>query len=237
KQITAQEAKLTLYQKQNIKVGDLLATLIERIAFEARENEFVDSKSGVSARLTISAYENLVSTAERRMLLNNEDKTFARIVDLVGVIPSVNGKIELVYEGEQEGAAIVAQNLLGRAIRNEFLQWFPDPGKLKKKKQPSPYQSIIGWFGEGNTVDCLFLEKDKDYTKILKSIPGLSDLVDLYVPKLADPEKTVMMEFVLFALSEHSLIGKKSLERSVQFKDLLGSMFSEKDMLTGEENN
>jgi magnesium chelatase subunit I len=237
KQITAQEAKLSPYQKQNIIVGDLIATLIERIAFEARENEYVDSKSGVSARLTISAYENLVSTAERRMLMNNEKKTVARILDLSGVIPSVNGKIELVYEGEQEGAAIVAQNLLGRAIRNQFLQWFPDPGKLKKKKQPSPYQTIINWFSEGNTIDCLFLETDTAYNKTLKNVPGLSEIIEEYIPKLNEQEKTTMMEFVLFSLAEHSLIGKKNLERSVQFKDLLGSIFSEKDMMSGDETN
>jgi len=233
KEITAQEAKITESQRKNIQVGDLVATIIERIAFEARKNEFVDAKSGVSARLTISAYENLVSTAERRMLLSGDDKTVARIVDLMGVIPSVNGKIELVYEGEQEGAAIVAQNLLGRSIRNQFLEWFPDPNKLKKKKQESPYQPILSWFNEGNTVDCLFLETDKNYTKGIKAIPGLDELVEKFVPKLKEPEKTVMMEFVLFALAEHSLIGKNSLERSVQFKDLLGSMFSEKDLFAG----
>jgi magnesium chelatase subunit I len=237
KQITAQEAKLSKVQKDSIQVGELVATLIERIAFEARDSEFVDSKSGVSARLTISAYENLVSTAERRMLLNNEEKTFTRIVDLYGVIPSVNGKIELVYEGEQEGAAIVAQNLLGKAIRNEFLSVFPDPNKLKKKKQISPYQAVISWFGDGNTVDCLFLDRDENYILTLNSITGLSDLVESFVPRLGEIEKAVMMEFVLFALAEHSLIGKNSLERSIQFKDLLGSMFSEKDLFQpGEEN-
>ncbi len=237
KQITAQEAKLSKDQKENIEVGELVATLIERIAFEARDSEFVDNKSGVSARLTISAYENLVSTAERRMLLNNEKKTFTRIVDLYGVIPSVNGKIELVYEGEQEGAAIVAQNLLGKAIRNEFLGLFPDPGKLKKKKQISPYQAVINWFSDGNTVDCLFLDTDENYIATLKSIPGLEDIVESFTPRLDKIDKAVMMEFVLFALAEHSLIGKNSLERSIQFKDLLGSMFSEKDLFQpGEEN-
>jgi magnesium chelatase subunit I len=236
RQITAQEAKLSPDQKSKIQVGDLVATLIERIAFEARDSEFVDNKSGVSARLTISAYENLVSTAERRMLLNNEAKTFARIVDLYGVIPAVNGKIELVYEGEQEGAAIVAQNLLGKAIRNEFLSVFPDPNKLKKKKELSPYLGIISWFSNGNTVDCMFLDTDANYIKTLKSIPGLDELVETFAPRLKEIEKAVMMEFVLFALAEHSLIGKNSLERSVQFKDLLGSMFSEKDLFKGEEN-
>ena len=237
KQITAQEAKLSKHQKENIEVGDLVATIIERIAFEARESEFVDAKSGVSARLTISAYENLVSTAERRMLLNGEDKTIVRISDLQGVIPSVNGKIELVYEGEQEGAGIVAQNLLGKAIRNEFLQLFPDPSKLKKKKQASPYQPIINWFGEGNIVDVLLLEDDKSYKKVLEAIPNLSELVETFSPKMTKTQKLVMMEFVLFALAEHSLIGKNSLEQGVQFKDLLGSMFSEKDFFSDEQNN
>lgn len=236
KQITTQEAKLSASQKQEIEVTDLLATIIERIAFEARESEYVDSKSGVSARLTISAYENLVSTAERRMLLNGDKKTVARVSDLIGVIPAVNGKIELVYEGEQEGAGIVAQNLLGKSLRNQFTEIFPDPSKLKKRKEASPYQAIINWFGEGNIVDILLLESEKDYKKGLESIPSLSDLVETFVPKLSKTQKLVMMEFVLFGLAEHSLIGKNTLEQGIQFKDILSSMFSEKDFF-GEQSN
>lgn len=237
KQITAQEARLSSSQKAAIEVVNLLSTIIERIAFEARESEFVDSKSGVSARLTITAYENLVSTSERRMLMNGETKTIARISDLVGVIPAVNGKIELVYEGEQEGAAIVAQNLLGKAIRNEFLQHFPDPSKLKKKKDTSPYQSIVNWFGEGNVVDLMLAENDKTFRKGLESIPGLNELVETFLPKLDKTEKLIAMEFVLFGMAEHSLIGKKDLVRGIQFKDILGSMFSEKDYFNDETNN
>jgi magnesium chelatase subunit I len=237
KQITAQEAKLSKEQQKTIEVGELAATLIERIAFEARESEYVDSKSGVSARLTISAYENLVSTAERRMLLNGEEKTHVRISDLLGVIPAVNGKIELVYEGEQEGAGIVAQNLLGKAIRNEFTEVFPDPGKLKKKKTPSPYQPILDWFGEGHVVDLMLQESEKAYKTGLEAIPGLSDLALTYFPKVQKNDKYVLMEFILFALAEHSLIGKKSLERAIQFSDILGSMFSEKDFFNNQQNN
>jgi magnesium chelatase subunit I len=218
-------------------VSDLIATLIERISFEARESEYVDSKSGVSARLTISAYENLVSTAERRMLMNGEEKTAARVSDLMGVIPAVNGKIELVYEGEQEGAGIVAHNLLSKAIRNEFVSIFPDPTKLKQRKEASPYQPIINWFGEGNVIDVLLAENDKTYKKGLESIPSLADLVDTYTEKLTKQQKLVMMEFVLFGLAEHSLIGKNNLERGIQFKDILGSMFSEKDFFGEQSDN
>ncbi|HMT30466.1 MAG TPA: magnesium chelatase [Bacteroidia bacterium] len=237
KKITAQEARLNADQTNRVEVGDLVSNILERIAFEARQSEFVDAKSGVSARLTITAYENLVSTAERRMLLNGDEKTFARISDLIGVIPAVNGKIELVYEGEQEGAGLVAMNLLGKSIRNEFLQHFPDPGKLKKKKESNPYQPIIDWFGEGNVVDLMLLEDEKSYKKGLEAIPGLATLVQAYAGKIEKNNKLVMMEFVLFALAEHSLIGKNILERGVQFRDILGSMFSEKDFFNDQQNN
>jgi len=237
KQITAQEAKITADQKTAIEVGDLVATLIERLAFEARESEYVDAKSGVSARLTISAYENLVSTAERRMLISGGTKTYARISDLMGVIPAVNGKIELVYEGEQEGAGLVALSLLGKAIRNEYLEHFPDPAKLKKKSDPSAQQTVLDWFAEGNVVDLLLMEDEATYRKGLEAIPGLADVVERYTPALSPQDKLVMMEFVLFALAEHSLIGRNSLERSIQFTDLLGSIFSEKDFFNDPGNN
>lgn len=235
KSITQQEAKITSEQKENITAGDLVTTLIERIAFEARESEYVDPKSGVSARLTIAAFENLISTAERRMLLNGETKTVARISDLYGVIPAVNGKIELVYEGEQEGAAIVAINLLGKAIRNEFLEWFPDPSKLKRKKETNPYQTIVNWFGDGNALDLMLQDDDATFKKRIGSVPGLEELAVKYCGKLSSDDKWIMMEFILFALAEHSLIGKSMLVRGVQFKDILGSMISEKDLFKDEQ--
>ncbi len=234
KKITIQEARLSEEQLKSVVVTDLLSGLLERIGFEARESEFVDSKSGVSARLSISAYENLVSTAERRMLINGEKKTVARISDLQGVIPAVNGKIELVYEGEQEGSGSVARSLISKAIRNEFIQHFPDPGKLKKKKEPSPYQPIVNWFAEGNVVDRLLMDTEKLYLKGLEAIPGLEALTSTYLKGLEKSELHVAMEFVLFGLAEHSLIGKSDLVQGTQFKDLMGSIFSEKDFLKEE---
>ncbi|MES2621857.1 MAG: magnesium chelatase [Bacteroidota bacterium] len=236
KEITQQEARINKTQKEKVEVSDLLKTLIEQIAFEARQSEFVDSKSGVSARLTISAYENLVSAAERRMLLNGDEKTFARIADLTGVVAAINGKIELVYEGEQEGAAMVAHGLIGKAIRNHFISLFPDPGKLKKKKQASPYQKVLEWFAENNEVDILLGYTDKEYKQTLDSIPALNELVAQLNIKLPANEKYLMKEFILHALAEHSQIGKAHLERGVQFKDLFGSVFSTKDLGLSEED-
>src|SRR4249920_1694794 len=131
--ITEQEAEVDDEQKSKIRVSDLVKRLIEQVAFEARASEFVDKKSGVSARLTISAFENAVSSAERRAIINNEKNTQVWLSDLAGIIPSITGKIELVYEGEQEGPYQVAYNLLERAIRTQFVQYFPNPDTLKKK--------------------------------------------------------------------------------------------------------
>src|SRR5690606_12218393 len=122
------------------------------VAFEARKSEYIDQKSGVSARLTISAYENLVSAAERRMLVSGQQATVARISDFVGVIPAITGKIELVYEGELEGPVHVAHRLIGGAIKTLFTQYFPHPEKAKKSKRENPYAPIIDWFIIGNEV-------------------------------------------------------------------------------------
>ncbi|HWB65167.1 MAG TPA: hypothetical protein VG603_16750 [Chitinophagales bacterium] len=237
KQITQQEAKVSAHQKGSIEVSGLLSTLIEQVAFEARESEFVDAKSGVSARLTISAYENLISTAERRLLINSEAKGFARISDLSGVVPAINGKVELVYEGEQEGSAAVARGLIGKAVRNHFISLFPDPSKLKKKKQPSPYQKVLDWFADNNELDMLLDDATAKYKHLLDAVPGLDDLLDKYTPGLSGNERYVMKEFVLHALAEHSQIGKAHLERGIQFKDLFGSVFSSKDLLSEEDLN
>src|SRR5678816_1463075 len=96
-EITEQLSLIAQEQKEKIHISDLLKRLIEQISFEARASEYVDKKSGVSARLTISAFENAVSAAERRSIVNNEKETQVWLSDLAGIIPSITGKIELVY--------------------------------------------------------------------------------------------------------------------------------------------
>jgi len=227
KEITLQEANIPEQQRESIGIFPLVQDLIEQVAFEARGSEFIDPKSGVSARLTISSYENIYSTAERRMLLNGEGKTAVRITDFWGVIPSITGKIELVYEGEQEGSLIVAQNLIGKAIRKQFLNYFPDPEKLKKKKEVSPFSTIIEWFGSGNEVDLLNDMPGKEYAKMLNGIPGLEEAVKKYFPKTKGEERLLLMEFILHGLAEYSLLSKNNLTTGLRFRDLFTSVFNQ----------
>lgn len=225
RKITAQEANLKGKPLDHIHVPELMKDLIEQIAIEARSSEFVDEKSGVSARLTVSAYENLISAAERRLYRNGESTTVVRVADLIGVIPAITGKVELVYEGEQEGAGLVAYNLIGKAIRTQFINYFPSPEQKKKEKGENPYALPIGWFGEGNAVDILASQSDKIYKSTLQQVPGLEKLVLELVENLAEKEKEFFMEFALHGLAEYSQLSKKLLDTGLQFKDLFSSMF------------
>lgn len=236
-EITEQEAKVSEEQKAKVKVSDMVKRLIEQVAFEARGSEFVDKKSGVSARLTISAYENAVSSAERRAIINNEKQTQVWITDLAGIIPSVTGKVELVYEGEQEGPYQVAMNLVDKAIRSQFIQYFPNPDTLKKrrasakpsvqeKEDENPYRSVISWFDKGNNLNLSFNTSDKDKIMLLYKVDGLHALVKKYFPKANEEQSALLMEFVLHGLSSYSLISKKIFESKVEFKDLIGSMMN-----------
>lgn len=231
KTITEQEARLSPEQREKIEMPDLCRMLVEQIAFEARKSEYVDQKSGVSARLTIAAYENLVSTAERRTLLYNDAKTMVRIADFAGVIPAITGKIELVYEGEQEGPTHVAYSLLGKAIRSLFTQYFPDPQSFKKpqgkKAATNPYQPIIDWFGNGNDLIMLNDLTDEQYRNSLYKVDGLYGAVKQLYPKADDAQTALLMEFLLHGLSEYSLISKKGVESGgYNFGDILGSMMN-----------
>jgi len=226
RKITQQEALLSPEQKTAIEVDGLVKDLVEQIAFEARNSEYIDKKSGVSARLTISAFENLVSNAERRMVINNESSTSVRITDFLGVIPAITGKIELVYEGEQEGPAKVANMIIGKAIKTMMLQFFPDPEKVKKSKAPNPYAEIINWFSDSNTI---LLNDDlplAEYKKSLESVAGLKDLVKKIHPKLSENQQLLLMEFVLHGLAEFSQLNKGFLDNGFAFSDMFNSLFN-----------
>ncbi|HEY6975529.1 MAG TPA: sigma 54-interacting transcriptional regulator [Chitinophagaceae bacterium] len=246
--ITEQEANVLEEQQRRINISDLVKRLIEQVAFEARNNEYVDKKSGVSARLTITAFENVMSSAERRAIIHNENQTQVWISDMAGIIPSITGKIELVYEGEQEGPYQVALNLVDKAVRSIFIQYFPNPETLKKRKtagrssipekeEDNPYKAITRWFDKGNHLDLMVDMKDSEKIAVLYKVEGLYGLVKKYFPRANDKESALMMEFVLHGLAAHSMISKKIIEGKIQFKDLIGSMMNLGQMNVDDDFN
>ncbi|WP_292946451.1 magnesium chelatase [Olleya sp. UBA1516] len=225
--ITQQEAKSDGRQKESIHVPELAKDLLEQIVFEARDSDFIDEKSGVSARLSITAFENLLSTAELRGLKNGDDTTTIRLSDFLGIIPAITGKVELVYEGEQEGAAQVAYNLIGEAVKSLFPEFFPKIEKLKKQEDVSPYDDIVSWFFNASEgFELLDGLRDKEYKNLLDAVSPLDDLLAEHQPKLTKQESYFVKEFVLWALVEYKQLSKHRFTEGIQFKDPYGSFIS-----------
>ena len=221
--ITEQEAKLDQLQSDAVYVPSLAKDLLEQIVFEARESEYIDNKSGVSARLSITAFENLLSTAERRALKSGLDKTTVRLSDFMGIIPAITGKVELVYEGEQEGAAVVAQHLIGDAIHTFFPAYFPKIEKLEKQDEKTAYSDLIEWFFAESGFELLDDATNEEYKSILDSITPLSVLIKKYQPQIANEDVYFMKEFVLWALVEYDKLSKDRISQGYQFSDIYGN--------------
>ena len=228
--ITDQEAQLSPSARERVVVPGVVRRVLDRIAFEARESEHIDERSGVSARLTISALEHLVAAGELRTLRNGNGQTRSRLTDLMAVIPAVNGKVELVYEGEQEGPAGVALSLVRRAIRREFPAVFPDPESIKKGKVEDPYQPIVAWFNR-NELSILKDQTEAEYIASLSRVTGLPEVVDKYCPGMPVEDHPAAMEFVLHGLAAFNEIGQSIVGTDVTFGDLIGNLFdpSEED--------
>ncbi|NNE31046.1 MAG: magnesium chelatase, partial [Winogradskyella sp.] len=224
--ITSQEAKLVESQAKNVYVPDLAKDLLEQISFEARESEYVDVKSGVSARMSITAFENLLSTAERRALLAGDEQTTVRLSDFIGIIPAITGKVELVYEGEQEGADFVANELLNNAIKTLFPRYFPKIEKLEKQDEETPYDDLISWFFNGDGFELLDDFNDATYKSKLDEVKPLDTLIADYQPEIDPKDVYFEKEFILWGLTQFKKLSKYRYAEGMQFKDPYGSYIS-----------
>jgi magnesium chelatase subunit I len=233
--ITEQEAHVARNGKE-IRIPQFFKEIVEQVAFEARKSEFVDQKSGVSARLTISAMENLISNAERRAIITGDPVVIPRLCDLPHVLPGLTGKIELVFEGEQEGSVKVSRALVGKAVRETFKRYFPDPlRKPPRQKQEqagnrgaedAEYSKILSWFEGGNVVEVADDMPAAAYKRELEKVRGLREFVNRSMPDLESQyELPIVMEFVLDGLHQNSKIAKDEIDHVTAYKDMLGSIF------------
>jgi len=217
RKITEQEAKVSDDDRTRITVPEMAKDLLEQVSFEARESEYVDSKSGVSARLTISAMENLMAAANLRLIESGEEKTTIRLVDFMSIIPSITGKIELVYEGEQEGATEVAKLLIDAAVTTQFEKLFPRIPNLEKAGVKTPYTDIIEWFDSNDMVELNYTDTDAEFNANLMTLKPLLAVVNEYAKNLNDGEKRFAMELVLWSLAIGSKLDRTESEKAFQF--------------------
>ena len=216
--ITHQESSVR--DSKDVYVPEIAKDIIEQISFEARESVYVDSKSGVSARLSISAFENLISSAKRRMLINGESNTTIRMTDFNAVISAINGKIELVYEGEQEGATEISRLLILESVRTFFVNYFPKIKKLNKSEELDPYSEVLDWFKNKE----LFIDENldnKSYNDTFKTIKVLKKFVKNHIPEIDLKDENFMCEFLLWGLSSYKKVSITRTSRGLSFSDSL----------------
>ena len=223
KAITTQEVIVSKEKKATIHIPELARDILEQIGFEARKSEFVDSKSGVSARMSITAMENLISTAERRLLISGDQNTSIRLVDFLGVIPAINGKIELVYEGEQEGAEQISYHLISESIKTIFPDYFPKIEKLEKQEEDGPYDELLRWFFKNNELILEDSLAEKEYKQTIEQVKGIASIIDTYQKDCSIEDRYFMMEFLLWGLEANKKLNKYRTLEGFQFKDSLGS--------------
>jgi magnesium chelatase subunit I len=219
REITEQEAKISPEDKENILIPNIAKDLLEDVAFTARKSEYIDSKSGVSARLTISAMENLVAAAKLRLIETATDKTTIRLVDFMSIIPSITGKVELVYEGEQEGADQVAKLLIDSAVESQFDNLFPRISKLEKEGEKTTYTDLIHWF-ENNFIELNYTDTDDEFFSTLKSIKPLTKLIEENVGHLDSQDKAFCMELVLWGLTINDKLDRTENSTAYKFDSL-----------------
>ena len=243
--ITRQEAWEGRDNDARIVIPEYFRELVEDVAFEARASEFVDQKSGVSARMTIALLENVISNVERRCLRHGDGIAYPRLSDLHMALPAITGKLELVYEGEQEGPALVARKIIGQAVRRTFRRYFAKPDvKVRDGKEgtageeeadgSSPYAPIVQWFSQGKTVETADDLAYADYAQRLAQVDGLRDLAVSGLKVNAAEEAGLAMELVLEGLHQHSMISKRDLESATSYRDMLKAMFDQ--MSDGEDD-
>ena len=219
REITEQEANISAQDKMKITVPNLAKDLLEEVAFAARDCEFVDSKSGVSARLSISAMENLMAAAKLRQIENGSSQSNIRLIDFISIIPSITGKIELVYEGEQEGADEVARTLIDRAIMIKFEHIFPKIEKLQKEGVKSTYSDLVNWF-DTNFIELNYTDTESEYQSKLISILPLSKLVETYTSHLTTDDQMFCREIILWALTVKNKLEMSDNVNAFKFESL-----------------
>ena len=246
--ITAQEAWLDRDDLPAVEAPEFFRELVEEIAFAARSSEFVDQSSGVSARMPISAVEILASNLERRGLVHGERHVFPRLCDLPACLPAITGKVEMVYEGEQQGAEVIAKKLIATAVKKLFDARFPAPdsGRPSQRRRPADeedtdelsmprrarstpppekvhplYEPVLEWFAAGNKITLSDDSPFSEHLATLESVPGLKKAVEEHFAPASAEELAVGMELVLEGLTQHLKIAREDLDSRVSYGEML----------------
>jgi magnesium chelatase subunit I len=200
--ITEQEA-WTERDDRMVQIPRVIREIVERVAFEAREDQRVDRRSGVSQRLPIAVLESVVSNAERRAIVNGADVVVPWVADIYSALPAITGKLELEYEGELEGGAKIALDLISRAAGSTFDEYFIEEDAIP----------IVEYFDNGGALQVAELSSPEACLKGFSAVPGLVELARTSAPVEAGVSEAANL-VVASELVLEGLVAKNRIARS-----------------------
>lgn len=223
--IMVQEAHRVSSPDCTPRLPDVLLLLIEEVARAARRSDYVDQSSGVSARLTIAALEALQANVLQRGLRHGETAPMARIVDLPAILAAMTGKIELAYEGEQEGALAVGWHLLGEAIKTLWEERLPPLIDNERDEREGQWGPVLAWFAAGERLALDDRQSDADHAAALAQVPQLADLTRRFCQPPRG-EELLWQEFVIEGLHQQGVLAREDTARGLCYADLLTTMMA-----------
>jgi magnesium chelatase subunit I len=143
-------------------VPDFVKEIVAEITQLARRSAKINQKSGVSVRVSITNYENLVSNATRRALRIGETEVVPRISDLPSVIPSSAGKLEMETWEEGDDQSVL-EKILKTAVLNTFRRHF----------EVTQFAELVQRFDAGLTFEVSEWQPSARYVAFAKEAPGL----------------------------------------------------------------
>ncbi|HSN69841.1 MAG TPA: magnesium chelatase, partial [Thermoanaerobaculia bacterium] len=200
--ITAQEAWL---DRGRVELPEFVREVVEEVAFQARQDQKIDKRSGVSQRLPIALLENVVSNAERRALLAGETVVVPRVTDIYAALPAITGKFELEYEGELRGADNVARDIIRAAVGNVFAGYLAE----------ADLRQVTEWFDLGGNLrvdDSLTADELLERTAQVQGLHELTSYAGIRANAPA-PHRAAAVDFIL-----EGLYAQKKISRSDEWQ-------------------
>ena len=120
------EAELTTFPADGFRTvtPGYMKEIVAELTHLARKTPEISQRSGVSVRVTICNYENLLSSALKRAIRLREQTAAPRVSDLGAVVASTSGKVELETVGdgsEDKVLGKLAQRAVHMASALEFI--------------------------------------------------------------------------------------------------------------------
>jgi magnesium chelatase subunit I len=191
-----------------IAVPKFLKEIVEETSRLARTSPHVNQASGVSVRMSIANYESLISNAERRAIVLGEQRAVARVSDLVALVGSSRGKIELNMTEETGEEDKLLGRIVEEAVKSIFDQHF----------DPKQFRNIVEYFESGNTLEVgdrvpadeilKRIEAVREFRKQVGKTAGELDPEIAATPLRPQLEASVA-EFILDGLYCHNRLNKK----------------------------